>query len=139
MKESDQRIFDVARNLSYISTHPKAHIGAVLVSGRDVIAVGVNGRKTHPLQKFYNRYRFHDDKDSMHLMHAELEALIKGNQYLVNTENVKTIMYVYREYRHTRKLAMARPCTGCIRALRDFNVHRAYYTTPDGFAYEEFK
>lgn len=130
MTPFDTRIMKVAADLAVTSTHPKAMIGAVLVSGRDIIAIGVNGRKSHPMQKYYNRFRFSDERAS-HLMHAELEAIVRGRTFL-RGDNA---MYIFRQLR-TGTFGMCRPCAGCIRALKDFKIPRIFYTTYDGFASE---
>lgn len=133
MRTFDRRIFDVARDLAATSNHPKAHIGAVLLSGRDIISVGVNGRKSHPLQKHYNTFRFSDER-AHHMMHAELEAIVRGRSFM-RDDNV---MYIYRQLR-TGDQGMCRPCNGCIQALKDHKIGRIFYTTYEGYAYEEFR
>lgn len=131
MKQRDARIFNIAKALAVTSAHAKARIGAVVVSGRDIVSVGVNGRKSHPLQRHYNALRFEDHR-AAHLMHAELEAIIRGRAYLRGDNSI----YVYRELK-TGVVGMSRPCVGCMRALRDHNINNIFYTTDQGFAYEE--
>jgi deoxycytidylate deaminase len=133
MTPFDKRIINVAAGLAALSTHPKAHIGAVLVVGRDIISVGVNGRKSHPLQKYYNKFRFLDD-NAHHLMHAELEALVRGRAMIRSNAT----MYIYRLLR-TGEQGMCRPCGGCMRALSDYKIGNIVYSTNNGFAHEELK
>lgn len=132
MKDKDRRIFKVARALALTSSHLKARIGAVVLSGRDIVSVGVNGRKSHPLQRHYNALRFTDDSAS-HLMHAELEAIVRARAFLRDDDNS---IYVFRELK-TGQIGMSRPCVGCMQALRDHNIKHVHYTTDLGFAYEE--
>lgn len=131
----DYKFLSAARSLATTSKHPKARVGAVLVDRGDVVSVGVNGNKSHPLQQKYNRLRFRDDDVSAmgHLMHAEIEALVKGREYFTHHH---AAIYVYRIMKNGDK-GMSRPCPGCIQALLDFGVKRMYYTTTDGIVYEE--
>jgi deoxycytidylate deaminase len=130
MNAYDHKLFALARAAARTSTHNKAHIGAVIVCGKDILSVGVNGMKSHPLQAKYNRLRFEDERAN-HLMHAELDALVKAKAMKANPA-----VYIYRELRHGGT-GMSRPCVGCLRALIDHGVTRMFYTTEQGFAYEE--
>ena len=131
MKAIDHKMFGVAHAAARTSTHEKALIGAVVVRGRDILSVGVNGRKSHPLQRYYNAFRFSDERAN-HLMHAEIDAIVKAKEFLGDD----TSIYVYRVLRNGTT-AMCRPCVGCLRALKDYGIKRVFYTTGDGLAYEE--
>lgn len=132
----DIKFFQVAKSLAATSTHHKASIGAVIVAGRNVIAVGVNGKKSHPLQRKYNSYKFKFDRtdQSRHLLHAEIEALVRAKSQMTSLSGAS--IYVYRLMKNGTT-GMARPCIGCLRALRDFKIRDVYYTTNEGLAYEE--
>lgn len=135
LSNRDHKFFSAARSLAATSKHPKARVGAVLVDRGEIISVGVNGNKSHPLQQKYNQLRFRDDDVSNmgHLMHAEIEALVKGRSD-ISTHHAA--IYVYRVMRNGDK-GMSRPCSGCVQALLDFGVKRMYYTTTEGLVYEE--
>lgn len=132
LSERDRRLFDVAVSVARTSTHYQASVGAVIVDGKDIVAVGVNGRKSHPLQAKYNQIRFNDNTAD-HLLHGELDACIKSGAHKKSLGRYAAI-YVARVT--SQGLGMARPCSGCIKALKDFGIHEVYYTTGDGFAYE---
>jgi deoxycytidylate deaminase len=131
----DYKMFNVAKAVARTSTHKRAMIGAAIVNGKDIVSVGVNGKKSHPLQQYYNKFRFHDNdgKVTGHLMHAELDAIIKARSYLKNHRDAK--IYVYRQLR-TGELGMCRPCAGCIQALKDHGISEIYYTSEQGYVYE---
>lgn len=133
MTPYDNKIFGVAKAAAKTSTHNRAHIGAVLVSHREIIGIGVNGKKSHPLQRHYNKFRFADDTAN-HLMHAEVDALVKARHLIRND----TAIYIYREMKDDTH-GMSRPCAGCMRALVDFNVKNVFYTTDRGLAYEQLR
>ncbi len=127
MKPYDFKIFNLAKAVAQTSQHSKAHIGAVIVCGKDILSVGVNGGKSHPLQKQYNKHRFTDDSAS-HLLHAELDAIIKARPFLKGDATI----YVYRELRNG-EIGMSKPCPACMKALSDHNISRIFFTTENGF------
>jgi len=127
MKPYDIKLFNLAKAVAQTSQHSKAHIGAVIVSGKDILSVGVNGGKSHPLQKQYNKFRF-DDERASHLLHAELDAIIKARPFLKGDATI----YVYRQLRNG-EIGMSRPCAGCMKALNDHNISRIFFTSETGF------
>lgn len=62
IKNSDYKFFEKARNIAVISDYGKTHIGCVAVYQGQVVALGCNCNKTHPAQKYYNRYRIRKDQ-----------------------------------------------------------------------------
>lgn len=128
----DMRFFEVAKAMARTSKHPRFSVGAALVCGGQVISVGVNMNKTHPMQKKYNKYR-NIDKPMHHNLHAEIAAIMEAVHKLDDLKNVK--VYVYRETKDGTP-AMARPCAACMPCLNDHGIVDIYYTTDDGYAYE---
>ena len=126
------KFFDVAKAIAATSKHPKFRVGAAIVCGGQVINVGVNMAKTHPMQKRYNKYRNLGKPIHDHL-HAEMDAILKVLHQLDDLKNVK--VFVYRETKDG-KMAMARPCAACMPALVEHGVRHIYYSTDVGFAYE---
>lgn len=105
----------------------QARIAAALVYKNDIIAVGINKKKTHPFQKKFGK------NDNAIYLHAEIDA-IKNAMYNVNTKLLEgAILYVCRVKfsDHTKKsvlLGMAKPCCGCSRAIATFGIKKVYYT-----------
>lgn len=133
----EERLFNVAKSVAATSKHPKARVGAALVHDGHVVSVGVNGKKSHPLQAHYNSFRYDDDGGmTKHLMHAEIEAIVKARSYLHHISSRDIQIYVYRVMKDGSK-GMARPCAGCMQALRDFGIKEVYYSTNDGLVYEK--
>lgn len=130
--DRDLRLFDVARSVAATSTHYLTSVGAVIVDGKDIVSVGVNGRKSHPLQAKYNSQRFVDDTAD-HLLHAELDAIIKAGA--LRKRLSRPSIYIYRLLR-TGATSKARPCKGCMRAVKDSGITELYYTTDQGLVYE---
>lgn len=114
------KFFDLARKLSYKSDYNAHRLGAVIARGNEIVGVGFNKRKTHPL----SQTRFNN-------IHAELSAILNSGE-----ENLAGCsIYVYRETK-TGQLAMARPCEHCMQLLKQVNISKVFYTTEMGFTKE---
>ena len=55
--KTDYKYFAKAKQVASISDYHKTHIGCVAVYQGQIIGIGCNCNKTHPTQKYYNRYR----------------------------------------------------------------------------------
>jgi deoxycytidylate deaminase len=132
---SDYRFFSKAKQAANISDYKNTHIGCVAVYQGQIIGLGCNCNKTHPTQKYYNKYRIQDES-LLPKLHAEISCL-NGIRHLdVNFSKVK--LYIYR-IRKDQPFGMARPCPSCMAAIKDLGIREIYYTTNDGFGYERFK
>ena len=86
-RNTDYRYFDKARQIATISDYHKVHIGCVAVYQGQVIGLGCNCNKTHPTQKFYNKYR--EQSDSMlPKLHAEINCLNQIKNLNINFQKV---------------------------------------------------
>ena len=92
---------------------------AVLTDGRFSF-VGMNSRKTHPLQA-----RFGRNRDAIHL-HAEIDAIVKAVR-AGHTDLSSFTMYVARVFKNGQP-ALSKPCKGCQDALMFFNVKHVEWT-----------
>lgn len=116
-----------AKNASLNSDFCRQSIGAVLMQGNKVIAVGWNTSKTNPLQKEFNRYRnFKFDSKNNGTIHAEMMILLK-TRYM-NLDWNKCSLYIYREYKENGKPALAHPCPACLHALWGRGITQIYYS-----------
>lgn len=89
-----------------------------------------NQVKTHPLQK---RFSSHDERWRIELreaplLHAEIALLAKVRAKIDE-------VFIYREGKNGR-LALARPCAGCMMALKAFGVKVVHYTVSNGYKTE---
>lgn len=133
--KSDYTNFKKARNAATLSTFYKAQIGCIAVYHGEVIGVGFNSEKTHPMQLHYNRYRNKEEHvPFMPKLHAEISCLNSIKHLDINFSKVK--IYVYRK-RHDCPFSLARPCPSCMAALKDLGIKNIYYTTNYGYAYEK--
>lgn len=137
--KADIKYFEKAKNIARISDYDKIHIGCVAVYHGNVIGIGCNTNKTHPMQKYYNRFREDEETDNIHFyhkLHAEINCLSQLKNLDINFSKVK--LYIYR-IRKDRPHGMCRPCPSCMAAIKDMGIKHIYYTTDDGFAYERIQ
>ena len=87
--------------------------------------MGYNSYKSHPLQA-----RFADRPDRIFL-HAEIDALRRALRYILPSVLEECTLLVTRRTKDG-KLAMARPCAGCQRALATFGIREVRYTDEYG-------
>ena len=133
LSKIDYKHFSKARQIAGISDFRKIHIGCVAVYQGQVIGLGCNANKTHPMQKFYNRYRQQPD-NLLPKLHAEISCLNQIKHLNINFTKVK--LYIYR-IRKDQPYGMARPCPSCMAAIKDLGIKNVYYTTDNGYAYEK--
>lgn len=117
-----------------IATEPVARqrLAACLVYKNEIIAIGYNKRKTHPIAK-----RFQKHVEAIYL-HAEVDAIKNALRQYDEETIAKATMYVLRvkrpdEDHRTFIRGMAKPCCGCQHAIDQFNVKKVLYTTEEGF------
>lgn len=135
LTNADYKYFDKAKHIADISDYKKVHVGCVAVYQGNIIGIGCNTNKTHPKQKYYNRYRGinTDNAKFAPKLHAEISCLNSIKNYDIQFSKVK--LYIYRS-RLDREHGMARPCPACMAAIKDFGIKNVYYTTDEGMAYE---
>ena len=135
LSNTDYKYFQKAHQIATISDYKKTHVGCVAVYQGQVIGLGCNCNKTHPVQKKYNRYRKPSDS-MLPKLHAEISCLNQIKHLDINFSKVK--LYIYR-IRKDQPFGMARPCPSCMAAIRDLGVRNIFYTTNDGYAHEKLE
>ena len=101
----------------------KHRIGAVILDNKDnILAVGCNSRKTHPVQ-YKHAQRAGNDKRQF--LHAEIAALVK-----IRSGLPETILVV--RVGNDGSLKMARPCPVCMSALAEAQIRYMVYSKDDG-------
>ena len=135
LRSTDYKYFLKARQVATISDYYKTHIGCVAVYQGQVIGLGCNTNKTHPVQKFYNRYR--EPSDTMlPKLHAEISCINQIKHLNINFSKVK--LYIYR-IRKDQPFGLARPWPSCMAAISDLGIRDIYYTTNEGYSYERLE
>lgn len=142
--KSDYKFFEAAKKVALESDFEKFHVGCVIVYKKHIISSAANSNKTHPIQKKYNRrYREFNCTTTRPIqdkVHAEIAALSKipyPTEQIIDWKKVS--IYVYRYSKGLKSgHGMARPCPGCLKALRNKGIKKIYYTTKEGYCLEEF-
>lgn len=135
MTRNDYKRFEKARRIATVSDYHKTHIVCIAIYQGNVIGVGCNCNKTHPMQKRYNKYR--NLKGSpIQKLHAEISCINSIKHLDINFSRVK--LYIYR-IRKDRPFGLSRPCPSCMSAIKDLGIKDIYYTTNDGHVYERIE
>ena len=132
----DYKFFEAARQAALKSDF-KTRVGAVAIYGGRIIASASSSEKTSTLQYFYNKYRDFsvNGSDCLPKLHAEV-GLVSKLRKMQNVDMKRVSVYVYRVCK-SKPFSLARPCAGCMRALRDAGIRSVYYTTEyNGYAHE---
>ena len=135
LSNTDYRYFHKARQVATISDYDKVHIGCVAVYQGQIIGLGCNCNKTHPTQKFYNKYR-EQSENMIPKVHAEINCLNQIKHLDINFSKVR--LYIYR-IRKDQPFGLARPCPSCMAAIKDLGIKNIYFTTNDGYSYEHLE
>ena len=133
--KSDYKYFNKAKEAGMISDFRKTHIGCIAVYQGNIIGIGCNCNKTHPMQKKYNQYRKQSDS-MLPKLHAEINCINSIRHLDINFSKVK--LYIYR-IRKDQPFGLARPCPSCMAAIKDLGIRDVYYTTNDVYAYERIE
>lgn len=137
--KSDYRFYKKAKQVAKISDFKKVHIGCIAVYQGKIIGIGCNTNKTHPLQKYYNKYREEDINNTfVPKLHAEINCLNSIRHLDINFHKVK--LYIFRDCKYNASgIGISRPCPSCMAAITDLGIQHIYYTTDDGYAYERIR
>jgi len=108
----------------------RARIAAALVYKNEILAIGTNKNKTHPLQ---GRYAKHEEAI---FLHAEIDAIANALRRYDADTVAKSKLYIYRcKWTHSKKpvitQGLAKPCEGCMRAIVAFDIKHVCYSLED--------
>lgn len=122
------RIFGILTEVA-IAT-PKvggARVSAAIVIKNKIISIGVNSMKSSPLQAKYAA-----NKDLSIFLHAEIAAIKHALRHLDVNDFSKSSLYICRMkslHNDNRMIpGLAKPCSGCRRAIAEFNIKRTFYS-----------
>ena len=127
----EQRTLEFLTNYSndVVFDHKQRMVAAITKKG-DIIGLGRNSMKSHPFQARYSR-----NEESIYL-HAETAALLDA---INNGQDPSGgVMHVIRRLRDDT-LGLARPCSGCMKALDAYGISRVIYSNEVGSYSVEIK
>ena len=126
MNKKDERFISIAREVSNLSDYKKVKIGAVIVLKREIISVGYNKHKSHPIMKVFNKkYRGFNTKESN--IHAEMNALMKCTAIPINGATI-SISRAFKD----GSIGNCFPCPACQRRIITAGIKKIVYTDYDG-------
>lgn len=114
---TQNKLLRLAHKVALTSTYGRFRVGAIIARKGNVISVGTNRKKTHPIQKRFSRHQ--------HLspfLHAEVHAITLANAGDLEGSDV----YVARALSDGSP-GSSRPCSGCLEALRHYGVKNMFY------------
>lgn len=135
---SDYHINSPPNSSSGINKQSKgARVDCIAVYGNRILSTGFNMDRTHPLQAKYNQFRmFNSPEKAIHKLHAEIACLSPLLSIKNDLNWNKVSLYVYRSC-NSREHGYARPCPACMKLIHDLGIRHVYYSTDDGYAYEQ--
>ena len=136
MNKRDRKNIDLLLRIAEgLPLSADARVAASIVIGNEVIAIGVNEEKTHPMAK-----RFSKNKDAIYL-HAEVAAIKNALRKVSVNDLARATIYIARAKKTGRggsfKEGEAAPCQGCRRAIETFGIRRVVHTSESVAARDE--
>jgi deoxycytidylate deaminase len=133
---NDQQTMKILSKIAEsVDPFPNVRLASALVYKNEILSIGTNKNKSHPFQKKYA-----PNVEAIFL-HAETDAIYNAMRRY-NTEMLsKSKLYVYRakwvnDQRDHFIQGLAKPCSGCQRAIANFNIKHVCYTLDiEGFDY----
>lgn len=118
------RWLQIARRMSLTTDAFRAKVGAVIVRKNELVSVGYNQAKTHPLAAKFSKH-----PDAIYI-HAELAAIIQATRFISSQDWGHTTLYVYRtKYENGVEIqGLAKPCAGCTAAIAYCGIGKVVYT-----------
>ena len=110
------------------------HLGSAVFYKGELLSVGYNSEKTHPIQHKFNYIRYKDDS-CLPKIHAEVMALSKIRNLDIDFSKVD--VFVYRESADGDP-ALARPCKSCEALIREMGIKKVHYTGTKKYTSERY-
>lgn len=131
-RRNNRYITMLARMATTVEPVAAARIAACMVYKNEVISFGICQKKSHPFQA-----KFGKNEDAIFL-HAENDCIKNALKEYSLSQIASATLYVARVkyFDHTRKrfvFGLAKPCTGCSRAVATFGISRVIYSTETGY------
>lgn len=127
--------------IDMVRDHPgygKAMISAILFHGNRKIGSGLNTSKSHSFAVKYSK------NPHAIFLHAEQSAIYSAEKLLGKSTllGMKTILYVARlkqvsNINEEKIWGLAKPCDGCMKAIREYGISKVIYTLDQEYGSEE--
>ena len=137
LKARDIRFMQIVRRHA-IDTEKvyNCKMASALVIKNQLISLGRNCNRTHPLAARYGRHR-----DGVFL-HAEVAAIVNALNHVNKADLARSTLYIHRVKRPSAYSSewvdgMAKPCTGCMDAIEAFGIKKVVFSTNTQDEYQE--
>lgn len=120
------KIFNTLEKVADFSDHPQHNLASAIVLRNKFVSFGYNRLKTDPFQA-----RFGKNIDAIFL-HAEIHAIKNALRRIDLEDFRRSDLYVMRVMTGERKWGMAKPCSGCMRAIAEFGIRNVFYINHEG-------
>jgi deoxycytidylate deaminase len=103
----------------------RAKLAASIVIKNEIISIGTNRLKSHPLQAKFGKNRY------CIYIHAEIDAIVKALKLIKPEELKKATLYVARtkQSRTGEQVSgLAKPCAGCMQAIASFGINKVIWS-----------
>ena len=107
--------YAVAMTGNGVGMRGKFRLGAILVYKNNIVSIGMNSYKTHPLMAARTEWPF---------LHAEQHAIVRAG--VDNCEGLD--LYIARVLKNN-DLALSKPCDVCTELIKDVGIKNVYYST----------
>lgn len=94
---------------------------SAIVYKNDIISLGTNLRKSHPIQAQYGK------NEEAIFLHAELNAIMKANKLVDDSLFSKCTLYVVRT-KADKSFGDSKPCEGCAGAISRFGFKNVIWS-----------
>lgn len=138
----DYKIMQFVKHLAIDNpgVNNRMKLAAAVVIKRDIISVGVNVMRSHPIQKKFGK------NDASIYLHAEINAIINSLNHVDKEDLNRASLYVFRVKKDSndpkRKHwvdGLSCPCEGCMSAIDAFKIKRVIHSTDVIDDYTELK
>ena len=119
-----KQIFSIYKNCLHIAENSKLHIkmGCIITDKKgNILSTGYNTYKEHPLQ---SKFKYRPDATGMH---AEIYALSS----IWEKDLSNAFLFIFRKPRSNNG-HLSRPCSGCMKAIKEKGIKIIYYCDKDG-------
>lgn len=114
----------------------RARIAAAIVYKNEIVSIGTNQRKSHPLQAKFSRHY-----QAIHI-HAEIDAIARAVKRIDARRLAQSTLYVARAKLDSTggnwMWGLAKPCSGCTRAIASFDIKNVVWTLDAAYSDNEF-
>lgn len=131
MKDVNKEILKTLTKVAAANQNPTEKFAAAIVFRNRIVSIGLNSMKSHPLQAKYSK--------NIHsvFLHAEIDSIKNALREIDIDDFPKCDLYICRvkkpkPFSKQFVWGMAKPCSGCERAVVAFGIKSVIYTLDSG-------